>query len=117
MTWLAWRQFRTQALVACIALLVFVGLYGFTGMRLHHLAQTAGFPGCLTVDGCRTFTNALRGPGSYPLQYNIGIGLMYAVPILIGLFWGAPLVAREFAGGAYRMLWIYCWVKKKLLSW
>jgi ABC-type transport system involved in multi-copper enzyme maturation permease subunit len=32
-------------------------------------------------------------------------GLLIAVPAILGMFWGAPLVAREFETGTYRMIW------------
>ena len=31
--------------------------------------------------------------------------LALAVPGLIGMFWGAPLVAREFETGTFRLAW------------
>ena len=31
--------------------------------------------------------------------------LMLAVPALLGIFWGAPLVARELETGTYRLAW------------
>ncbi|MGH3648566.1 MAG: ABC transporter permease [Micromonosporaceae bacterium] len=33
------------------------------------------------------------------------MGLMYVVPALIGIFWGAPLLAREFEAGTHRLAW------------
>ena len=30
---------------------------------------------------------------------------MYLVPALIGIFWGAPLIAREFETGTHRLAW------------
>ena len=30
---------------------------------------------------------------------------MYLAPALIGLFWGAPLIARELETGTYRLAW------------
>jgi hypothetical protein len=34
-----------------------------------------------------------------------GIAVMYLTPALIGLFWGAPLIARELEAGTYRLAW------------
>jgi hypothetical protein len=31
--------------------------------------------------------------------------LMYLVPALIGIFWGAPLIARELEAGTHRLAW------------
>ena len=30
---------------------------------------------------------------------------MYLAPALIGIFWGAPLIARELETGTYRLAW------------
>ena len=30
---------------------------------------------------------------------------MLALPALIGLFWGAPLIARELEAGTHRLVW------------
>ena len=32
-------------------------------------------------------------------------GLVVLVPGIIGIFWGAPLVARELEAGTYRLAW------------
>jgi hypothetical protein len=34
-----------------------------------------------------------------------GLVLMYVVPALIGIFWGAPLIARELEAGTHRLAW------------
>jgi hypothetical protein len=34
-----------------------------------------------------------------------GLFLMYLVPALIGIFWGAPLIARELEAGTHRLAW------------
>ena len=31
--------------------------------------------------------------------------MLYAVPAIMGLFWGAPLVTREFEAGTFRLAW------------
>jgi len=31
--------------------------------------------------------------------------LVLAVPLLIGMFWGAPLISREFEAGTFRLAW------------
>ena len=37
--------------------------------------------------------------------YDLSSGLMYVLPALIGIFWGAPLIARELETGTYRLAW------------
>jgi hypothetical protein len=35
----------------------------------------------------------------------LALGLVLIVPVLIGMFWGAPLVARELETGTFRLAW------------
>jgi ABC-type transport system involved in multi-copper enzyme maturation permease subunit len=37
--------------------------------------------------------------------FEAAIAVMYLVPALIGIFWGAPLIAREFETGTHRLAW------------
>ena len=39
------------------------------------------------------------------LLFILCIGLLLAAPALIGVFWGAPLVAREIEAGTFRLAW------------
>ena len=39
------------------------------------------------------------------MLYHLGIGVLYVVPAVIGLFWGAPLVTRELETGTFRLAW------------
>jgi hypothetical protein len=43
-----------------------------------------------------------RGDGSARLWLGV---LVLVTPALIGMFWGAPLVAREFEDGTFRLAW------------
>ena len=38
-------------------------------------------------------------------MYLLGIVLILVTPALIGIFWGAPLIARELETGTYRLAW------------
>ena len=97
MTWVAWRQFRTQALVtlgllAALALLVLA-----TGLHLRDVYSSLGGAQC----GARNDCTALSGHDK-ALADLLGPALL-AIPALLGMFWGAPLVAREFENGTHRL--------------
>jgi ABC-2 type transport system ATP-binding protein len=48
----------------------------------------------------------LSGPSNSELTLaNLLSALVVAVPGLIGMFWGAPLIAREFETGSFRLAW------------
>ena len=105
MTWLAWRQFRTQAWVAAGIVAVAAIAYGFTGIALHRLAADSGYPGCIPTDLCRGLVGAVKASTAYSVLYYAGLLTLYVLPVVIGLFWGAPLVARDLESGNHRLLW------------
>ncbi len=43
--------------------------------------------------------------GGYPLLYFAGGAVMYLTPLIIGAFWGAPMIARELEAGTHRLAW------------
>jgi hypothetical protein len=43
--------------------------------------------------------------GLYPAVYLLGLAGVVLAPALIGIFWGAPLIARELETGTFRMAW------------
>jgi hypothetical protein len=106
MIWLTWRQFRIQAITAVAALAAFAILLAATGPHLASLYSASKINGCHSF-GCGTavnkFLSGLAGP--YPVVYLVGIGLILAAPAIIGIFWGAPLIAREFETRTFNLAW------------
>ncbi|MFD8596084.1 hypothetical protein ACFV1L_13870 [Kitasatospora sp. NPDC059646] len=102
MIWLTWRQFRTQALIGLAALLVLAGYLLLLGADIHQayrdtLAHCAGRPDC---------TGALAAfADRYQLRADLLGYLLLALPAVLGVFCGAPLVAREFEAGTHRLVW------------
>jgi hypothetical protein len=78
-----------------------------TGPDLIHLYNISGVAACkpnLTCPALATrFLNKL--PKTDLLLYFTGIGLVYAVPAVIGMFCGAPLVAQEIEAHTHRLVW------------
>jgi len=107
MIWLSWRQFRTQALVAACVLVVLAVVLLISGLSLAHLYATSGLPGCRSRNDCPVklmdFTAQLGG--AYRAVFELTLALTYVAPALMGAFWGAPLVAREFETGTFRLAW------------
>lgn len=114
-----WRQFQGQAVVAFGALAVAVVVVIATGMRLAHIYDT-------TIGTCRSLT-ACPWPGGVVVNAFGSLGggiaaLGLALPVLLGVFWGGPLVAREFETGTYRLVWTQSvsrdrWLAAKLAVW
>lgn len=92
MTWLTWRQLRTQTAVVYAAVAAAVVLVLLTGPQLADLAR----------GNANIFDLVSRTDRN--LFYS-GIALLAVVPAVIGAFWGAPMVARELETGTYRLVW------------
>jgi hypothetical protein len=106
MTWLTWRQFRTQAVTAAIALAAFAILLAATGEHLARLYATSKIIGCHSF-ACSNAANAFFGQlaGLDTVVYLLGIGLILVTPAIIGIFWGAPLIARELETRTFTLAW------------
>jgi len=106
--WLTWRQFRTQGIIAAAGLAAVAIVLVVTGVNLSDHYNTSGIIGCHGPGSCGTlasnFLTSLRG-SYYQVVFLIAVGLIYAVPGLIGLFWGAPLITREIEAGTFRLAW------------
>jgi ABC-type transport system involved in multi-copper enzyme maturation permease subunit len=108
MLWLSWRQFRAQAILAAGLLAAATVVLALAGTSLAHLYATAGVPGCQAGSGCaralHQFSIAIDGSTSvHVLQLSATV--LAVVPGLAGVFWGAPLVARELETGTYQLAW------------
>jgi hypothetical protein len=106
MIWLTWRQFRIQAYIAAAALVAVVIVMAVNGHDLARLYADSGATSCTSND-CSAITTFLdRARQGLPGALStLGLAVMYLVPALLGAFWGAPLVAREFDAGTYRLIW------------
>lgn len=100
---LSWRQFRLQPAIA-VGILVLLGvLLAITGPTLVHRFHTSGAAACTDTGNCPQSADAFTN-SFHALQIVVNAAL-YVVPALIGMFWGAPLVARELETGTYRLAW------------
>jgi hypothetical protein len=105
MIWLTWRQFRPQAAVAAGALIVVAVLLAATRPGLAASYAAAGLPACHAncATAASTFLDRV-GNLDHVLFFG-SVFLMYLAPALMGLFWGAPLIAREVEAGTHRIAW------------
>jgi len=103
MIWLTWRQFRMQAIVAAIALVAAAIFIAITHAQLVHLYNASGIPTCEADGDCFGARNEFLSHNQ-ALRQLLGLALL-AVPAIVGVFWGAPLVAREQEAGTFRLAW------------
>jgi hypothetical protein len=102
MMWLTWRQYRTQILIALGALAALAVILLLTGLNLAHL-YTATVGTCKADNDCQTAKAAFL-QNDADLQTALEV-LVVVLPGLLGVFWGAPLIARELETGTYRLAW------------
>ena len=100
MTRFAWLQTRLQALGALGVLGVLVVVATVTGIQMSHLYDTL-VAHCQT--GCDLATSQFLAHDTF-LQNALTL-LVRLIPPVFGIFWGAPLVARELESGSFRLAW------------
>ncbi|GAA2348550.1 ABC transporter permease subunit [Dactylosporangium salmoneum] len=112
MIWVAWRQFRAQALTGLVLLAAAAIFFLVTGLRMHH-SYAADMAACAVPNACDGSTPAARALGaqfsqlqrSYEPMIQLLQLLVIAVPALVGIFWGAPLIGRELETGTHQLAW------------
>jgi hypothetical protein len=104
MIWFTWRQLRAQTLVIAAALAAFGVVLLVTTPLITNLyaAVAACTSDCAGVTS--VFLTRFRSSVAFPTTVA-GLGAVYVLPALLGIFWGAPLIARELETGTYRLVW------------
>ncbi|MET0884518.1 MAG: ABC transporter permease [Acidimicrobiales bacterium] len=95
MIWLTWRQFRGSAAIVLGAMAVAVVALAVTGPQLADVLRDSG----------EDFFTQLSTDDVKKGVFLLGTALAYAVPAVVGAFWGAPMVARELEAGTHRLVW------------
>jgi hypothetical protein len=109
MMWLTWRQFRSQTVVTSAFLAVMAVVFVISGAHLASLYSASGIAACHGPGACghlaSTFLNQVEANTVLKALYYVGVVAVYAVPAIIGVFWGAPLLTREIEAGTFRLAW------------
>jgi hypothetical protein len=98
---LALRQFRTSAWTAVVGLVAVAAVVLATRPHLADAAAAAQ-RACGSDPHCPALTAFALGNAA--IRTVLGLAVIVA-PALIGAFWGAPLIAREFEAGTHRLVW------------
>jgi hypothetical protein len=113
MTWVTWRQYRYQGALAAALLAALAVVLLLTGL---HAAQVwhSALAGCAKNGSCASL------PGSnLSLSTTAFVTLVVAtsaVPLLPGLFWGAPMVASELETGTNQFAWTQSITRRRWLA-
>ena len=107
----AWRQMRSE----CVGMGVLLGVLGIallaTGLQMR------GFEGglaCLST----TAPSICGGQGDFVRAFATLVdlsGWLNFIPLLVGIFIGAPLVAREIEQGTHRLVWTQSVTRRRWL--
>ena len=111
MTWLVWRQHRVQYCVGAALLAAFAVLIVITGAQVAHQYQAAQ-AACAAGQGCRHLGGLFLG--SHVVGFLVISTL--GAPALVGLFWGAPLVAAEAEAGTTQFAWMQSVTRRRWLT-
>ncbi|NKQ56249.1 ABC transporter permease subunit [Amycolatopsis sp. K13G38] len=104
MIWLTWRQHRKQLLYTAIGLAVLAAVIVPTGLAMRGDFDRDGLGACLGVETDTCAHKMSLFNDTWVTMGNIGVLLLF-LPLLLGLFWGAPVVAREVEHGTHRLVW------------
>jgi hypothetical protein len=103
MIWLSWRQARAAAAMMAAALALLAAVLALTGPGLAD-DYSSGIAACTNQSGgCAEFFQRFFHDNHNAFLAVTAIALV--LPALVGLFWGAPLIARELEAGTHRLVW------------
>jgi hypothetical protein len=112
MTWLVWRQHRVQFTLGAALLAALAVLLVITGLQMasqYHSALVA----CAANHSCANLGSTLF-LGNHAVGFLVIMTL--GAPALVGLFWGAPLVAAEAEAGTTQFAWMQSITRKHWLT-
>jgi ABC-type transport system involved in multi-copper enzyme maturation permease subunit len=102
MLWVIWRQHRALLIGILVAFVAAVAGIVIEGLKIHHdyailaACHPAASPACAQLSN------------GFNTDWHIGNGIriaLLAAPVLLALFGGPSLVARELENGTYRYAW------------
>jgi len=110
MIWLSWRQHRLELLVIGIGLAFLAALLIQSGLvinaALHQLVKgDLSVASCVAHQNTSSFCQLIQAKFYDTYEDPNALPIVLLVPLLVGMFLGAPLVARELERGTFRLIW------------
>lgn len=100
---LTWRQARPNLAVCAGILLAFALFAVLTEHAMASYVQSSGLDSCAAAtQDCQAMGDAFRNKFENVLAVYQWFNF---VPVLIGAFWGGPVIAREIEQGTHRLAW------------
>ena len=112
MTWVLWRQYRSQAAVAVIAIAAFGLLMLVTGLHMASRWHSA-VSECARTNSCGSIADTVSLNSGWVGGLTV---LTMIVPLVFGMFWGAPVVAREWETGTIQFAWMQSVTRRRWLT-
>lgn len=119
MLWITWRQFRAQTIVAAAALAVTALALGLAGPHIAHLYNASGIATCHARGDCAAAVSNFQTQVNSSLVNHLPLlfgTALVAIPAIIGIFWGAPLLTRELEPGTHRLAWTQAVTRTRWLA-
>jgi hypothetical protein len=94
---------------------VLAALLAWTGHQMTGYLHSTGLAACLAAHGggCDAFSHLFENRYGGLLT---NIAWLNFLPMLVGVFWGAPLVARELETGTFRLAWTQSITRRRWLA-
>jgi hypothetical protein len=97
-----WLRSRSQTAAAAFVIAVVAVIAAVTGPDLVRLYR-ATLAGCASRGNCQA---AMAAFATQDGSLRMWLGVLVVIgPAMIGMFWGAPLVASELEDGTFRLAW------------
>jgi hypothetical protein len=110
-SWVTWRQYRAQAAIAAALLAAFAVLMLVTGVQVASQWHSA-LAACAAAHSCGNLANSLF-LGSHAVGFLVIMTL--GVPVVLGMLFGAPLLAHEFETGTSQYAWTQTVTRRRWL--
>jgi hypothetical protein len=108
MTWLTWRQHRIHTYIGAAVLAAFAVLIVVTGLQMASQYHDA-------IAACTATNSCVNQGGLFLGNHAVGFLVIATLgaPVLVGLFWGAPLIAAELETGTAGFAWVQSVTRKR----
>jgi hypothetical protein len=107
MTWVTWQQHRLAAAVGAALFVLAAVVLGLVGLQVAADFQQSGVAACIAQSSQASSCSDLRSQFFDRWSELEGAvqNALAVLPLLVGMFLGAPLLARELEQGTHRLAW------------
>jgi hypothetical protein len=113
MNYLTWHLHRNQVIFAAAALVALAVLLVATGTQMAHDYSSA-LSTCAASRSCGDLSEELFQGDGLVLDFVSAVSI--GAPLLLGIFWGAPLIAKEMDEGTHRLVWAQSITRRRWMA-